>query len=138
MIHETNLEWQGGMSFGTELDGHKLTIDAGVEGGGKDLGMRPKKLLLASLAGCSAMDVVSILKKMKVEVDYFNVKSIGDVADEHHKKYTDIKLIYQFKGKDLDLKKLDRAVSLSQDKYCGVSAVLAKALNLSYEIEVLD
>jgi len=138
MIHETNLGWKGGMAFETNLDGHSLTIDAGSQNGGQDKGMRPKKLLLTALAGCTAMDVVMILNKMKVEVEDLNIKTIGDVTDEHPKQYTNIKLVYQFKGKNLDLKKLERAVGLSQNKYCGVSAVLAKAVNLSYEIEILD
>lgn len=136
MIHKTLLSWKGKMEFETELNGHKLTIDAGEEVGGENKGVRPKILMLTSLAGCTGMDVISILRKMKIEPDGFDVKVDGTLTDEHPKYYKEMKIIYEFTGKDLPYEKLKKAVELSQDKYCGVSALYKKALKLDYEIKV--
>ncbi len=138
MKHVLDLEWKNDMTFETELDGHKLVLDANEESGGHDSGPRPKKLMLAALAGCTGMDVVMILKKMKVEIEGFNVLVEGDVADDHPKKYTKMKVIYQFKGKDLPMEKLQKAVNLSEEKYCGVSAVYKAALDLTTEVQIID
>ncbi len=138
MKHVVDLAWHKNMAFETDLDGHKLTIDASVEGGGDDLGPRPKKLMLLALAGCTGVDVIMILKKMKIEPEAFNVIVEGDVTEEHPKKYHTMKIIYQFKGKDLPLDKLERAVQLSQEKYCGVSATYREALKLETEIKVIE
>ncbi len=138
MKHVVDLAWQKNMAFETDLDGHKLTIDASVEGGGDDLGPRPKKLMLVALAGCTGVDVIMILKKMKIEPEAFNVFVEGDLTEEHPKKYHTMKIIYQFKGKNLPLDKLERAVQLSQEKYCGVSATYRDALKLETEIKVIE
>jgi putative redox protein len=138
MNQETLLSWKGDMEFETDLNGHKLTIDAGEQSGGHDKGPRPKVLMLTSLAGCTGMDVISILRKMKVEPDEFNVRVDANVTEEHPKHYNKIHLIYEFRGKDLPEKKLKKAIELSQDKYCGVSAVYREAIELTYEIKILD
>ncbi|MCF8361290.1 MAG: OsmC family protein [Prolixibacteraceae bacterium] len=138
MKHETLLSWKGDMEFETDLNGHKLTIDAGEESGGHNKGPRPKVLMLTSLAGCTGMDVISILRKMKVEPEEFNVRIDANVTEEHPKKYNKMHLIYEFRGKDLPEKKLKKAIELSQDKYCGVSAVYREAIELTYEIKILD
>lgn len=137
MINKTLLRWKGDMEFETELNGHKLTIDATPEVGGHDKGPRPKILMLTALAGCTGMDVVSILKKMKVELEGFNVYVDGTLTEEHPKYYEAMSIIYEFKGKDLPEDKLKKAIELSQDKYCGVSALYRKALKLTYEIRIL-
>jgi len=138
MKHVVDLAWEESMTFGTEIDGHRLTLDAAPESGGNDRGPRPKKLMLAALAGCTGMDVISILKKMKIEPEGFNVIVEGDVSDDYPKRYTQMKIIYQFKGKDLPLEKLQKAIGLSQDKYCGVSAVYRNALKIESEIRIID
>jgi putative redox protein len=138
MKHIVDLAWKENMAFETDMDGHKLIIDASVEGGGDDLGPRPKKLMLTALAGCTGIDVVMILKKMKVVPDAFNVIVEGGLTDEHPKKYNEIKVIYQFKGKDLPLEKLQKAVKLSEEKYCGVSAVYREVMDLKSEIRVIE
>jgi putative redox protein len=126
----------GNMAFQMDLDGHNLTTDASETIGGNNLGPRPKKLLLAGLIGCTGIDVVSILKKMKLEPDAFKLEAKAESSEEHPKVYTKIHLTYHFKGKNLPLDKLERAVSLSQEKYCGVSAMLKKAAHLTYEIVI--
>lgn len=127
-----------GMAFDVEVDGHKFMIDAVPEVGGKNRGPRPKPLTLASLGGCTGMDVISILRKMRVEPDYFNIAVSAESTDEHPKHYNKIKITYTFKGKDLPMDKLEKAVTLSQDRYCGVTAMLAKAAEITHEIKILD
>ena len=138
MKHNVKTAWKGNMKFDAGVNGHSVIMDALPEVGGEDLGPRPKQLLLASLAGCTGMDVVSILKKMRVEVDDFTIDITAGSTEEHPKHYTDMHITYEFKGKNLDMEKLKKAVDLSQEKYCGVSHMFRKALNLSYEIKVLD
>jgi putative redox protein len=84
------------------------------------------------------MDVVSILKKMRVEPDYFNVKAEGEVTEEHPKHYTKIHLIYEFKGKELPLEKIRKAIDLSQQQYCGISETLRKSVEITSEIRILQ
>jgi putative redox protein len=137
MKHESKLRWTGEMAFETEIDGHKLTLDAAEEAGGHNLGMRPKKLMLTALAGCTGMDVISILKKMKIVPDEFNVRVDGNVTEEHPKQYDSMHIIYEFKGNNLPEDKLIKAIELSQEKYCGVSALYKKAIKVTYEIRIL-
>ena len=138
MKHVVDMAWTDKLAFEADLDGHKLVVDATIEVGGSDLGPRPKKLMLASLAGCTGVDVIMILKKMKVEVEAFNVIIEADVTEEHPKHYNKIKVIYQFKGKDLPMAKLEKAVNLSEEKYCGVTAVYRKAMEMSTEIRIVE
>lgn len=139
MSHYTlNSTWKEGMAFETEINGHKFVMDADDSVGGKDEGPRPKPLLLASLAGCTGMDVISILKKMQQPFTYFNVDIEAEATEEHPKHYHTIKVIYEFKASDnLDEKKVKKAVELSQDRYCGVSALLKKAITVDYEIKYI-
>lgn len=133
-----NIGWLGDMAFETEINGHKLIIDAGSEAGGKDQGPRPKPLMLLALGGCTAMDVVAILKKMRVRFDSLNVVVEGDLTEEHPKHFNRMHVIYEFSGKDLPVDKLKKAIDLSSEKYCGVSEVYRKAMELTSEIRILE
>lgn len=128
--------WNGDMEFDSELNGHHMTIDASAEVGGNDKGPRPKGLLLTALTGCTGMDVVSILKKMKVSDYKFWLEADADQTSEHPKYYSKIYLNYNFIGDDLPLDKIKKAVSLSEEKYCGVSFMLKKAALLETRIIV--
>jgi putative redox protein len=138
MKHVVDMSWTDKIAFEADMDGHKVIIDASEEVGGSDLGPRPKKLMLTALAGCTGIDVVMILKKMKVEFDAFNVIVEGELTDEHPKYYNKMKVVYQFKGKDLPLAKLEKAVKLSEEKYCGVSAVYRQAMEMESEIRIVE
>ncbi|MFW6138621.1 MAG: OsmC family protein [Spirochaetota bacterium] len=127
--------WSEGMCFDSQVSGHKVTLDSAQEFGGKDRGPRPKPLLLTALTGCTGMDVISILGKMKITPQSFQVTAHAQASEEHPKVYTSIHLTYEFKGEDLPYDKLKKAVDLSQQKYCGVSAMLKKACKLTYEIK---
>ena len=126
------------MAFEVEVNNHKFIIDADEKVGGKDRGPRPKPLTLASLGGCTGMDVISILKKMRVEPEYFNVVVSAETTDEHPKYYNKIHIAYEFKGNDLPMAKLEKAINLSQDRYCGVTAMLDKVAEIKHEIKILD
>ena len=115
MKHEVNMTWTNKLAFEADMDGHKIVIDAATENGGNDLGVRPKKLMLTALAGCTGIDVIMILKKMRIEPEAFNVIVEADVTDENPKHYTQMKVIYKFKGKDLPVDKLEKAVKLSEE-----------------------
>lgn len=138
MKHVLDMAWTDKLAFEADMDGHKVIVDATEEVGGSDLGPRPKKLMLAALAGCTGVDVIMILKKMKVEIDAFNVIVEANVTDEHPKHYNNMKVVYQFKGKDLPYEKLEKAVKLSEEKYCGVTAVYRKAMDVETEIRIVD
>lgn len=138
MKHVVDMAWTDKVAFEADMDGHKVVVDATEESGGSDLGPRPKKLMLTALAGCTGVDVIMILKKMKVVPEAFHVIVEADVTDEHPKHYIKMKLIYQFKGKDLPKDKLEKAVKLSEEKYCGVTAVYKKAMEMETEIKVIE
>ncbi|MFO8086579.1 MAG: OsmC family protein [Bacteroidales bacterium] len=129
-------EWMEKMAFEADVNGHKFAIDAGEKVGGEDRGPRPKPLMMVALAGCTAMDVISILKKMRVKPAYFNVEAFVNPTDEHPKHYDAVHLKYTFKGNDLPEDKINKAVKLSQDRYCGVSHMLKKAAKFTHEIVI--
>jgi len=137
MKKEISLQWKEKMAFQSEVDGHVIIVDANREFGGTDSGPRPKSLLLVSLAGCTAMDVIAILNKMKVEVKSFNIKVEGEVEDQHPQSFKNMHVIYEFSGENLPMEKLQKAVELSQEKYCGVSATLKKGIPVTYEIRII-
>ena len=138
MKHEIACAWTGGMSFEADVMGHKIAMDADEASGGKDAGARPKPLLLAGLAGCTGMDVVSILEKMREPLSWFNMRVEAEASEEHPKRYLSFAIVYEFKESDgLDKDKVRKAVELSQEKYCGVSATLKAAGPLDWRIEYL-
>ena len=126
----------GKMAFEMTLDGHPLVVDAGPELGGENKGPRPKQLLLAGLIGCTGIDVMSILNKMRVNLDAFNISVEASSVDQHPQVYDSIKLTYSFKGDKLPIDKLEKAVNLSKDRYCPVYSMLSKAANIETEIKV--
>ncbi|MFW5787908.1 MAG: OsmC family protein [Halanaerobiales bacterium] len=132
---EVKLEWQGDMEFDSFLpSGHSVKIDASPESGGNDLGPRPMELMLNSVAGCTAIDVVLILDKMDQNLQDFKVEIEGKRAEEHPRVYTHIHLKYILKG-DLDEKKVKRAIDLSEEKYCSASNSLKAEITSEYVIE---
>jgi putative redox protein len=113
--------------------GLNLTIDAGPDAGGEGKGLRPKALMLSALAGCSGLDVAMLIKKMKLDVDEFSIDTSANLTDEHPKYYDAVTIEYHFRGNNLDEKKLQRAVDLSVEKYCGVMEMFRKFATLKIE-----
>lgn len=132
-----NVKWMGDMAFEAAIREHRVLMDANEDSGGNNKGPRPKPMLMASLAGCTGMDVMSILKKMKVEAKGLNIRVEGIIAEEHPKIYTSMHLIYEFTGENLPMDRLVRAIELSQEKYCGVSLSLQKAMPVTWEVKIL-
>lgn len=119
--HTTTTTWKGKMQFeSTNPSGETFLINAAPDHGGAGAGLRPKALLLSSLAGCSGLDVASLIEKMKLEVKDFKIETIANLTEEHPKVYDAVTVEYHFYGKNLDENKLQKAVNLSVEKYCGV------------------
>ncbi len=138
MKNNIAVKWENNMKFSTSVNGHNLILDAGESVGGQNQGPRPKALLMVALAGCTGMDVISLLKKMKVDVETFDLKIEGETKEDHPQKFLKMKIIYEFKGKNIDFEKVKKAINLSIDKYCGVYANLKDAMELSHEIVIRD
>ncbi len=127
MSHKITTQWKGDMLFESDNpSGHNVSMDTSEENGGTNKGLRPKAMMLSSLAGCSGLDVVSILEKMKVEIDDFKMDVEGQLTDEHPKYYHTVTVDYHFYGSNLDEGKITKAVNLSVDKYCGVMEMFRK------------
>jgi putative redox protein len=122
-----------GMAFTTLLNGHNITTDMD-NGDGQNKGPRPKALMLVSLTGCTGIDVVSILQKMKVDFSDLRIDVQADLTDEDAAVYHTVKLTYYIKVAAEDQAKVEKAVALSMDKYCGVSAMFRKFATLEREI----
>ena len=134
MNHEISFTHNQGMSFTGDVNGHSVTIDADANFGGNNEGPRPKALVLVALIGCTSMDVVSLLNKMRVDFKDLKVTADGELTEEHPKYYNKIHLTYNIWGSNLDTSKVEKAVKYSQEKYCGVTAMLEKAADITYEI----
>lgn len=114
--------------------GHWVPIDTVRQLNGNEGGTKPMELVLLALGSCTAMDVLSIIKKMRITLDDFKIDIEAENADEHPKVFTKITLNYRFYGQDLDKEKLEKAINLSQDRYCSVSAMLSKTADIEYKI----
>jgi putative redox protein len=136
---EAKLTWNGKMSFtGLTESNFSVPLDAGPDVGGDGLGPRPMELLAISLAGCTAMDVISIMKKKQQQVTSFEVRIRGECADHHPEVFTHIVLEYVVTGRQLDPAALDRAIQLSAEKYCPVQAMLRPTVTIEHRAVVLE
>ena len=129
--------YNGGMNFSASIDGHILQIDTTEEKGGSNLGPRPKALMLAALSGCTGFDIVSILTKMRVEFSEFSVAIEANSTDNEPSVYDNVNIIYSIKVKKKDQAKVDKAVHLSKEKYCGVSRMFEGFATVHFEINFL-
>lgn len=127
-----------GITFAAKSDtNHWVIMDGPDTFGGSNAGSRPKELLLFALAGCTASDVVPILRKKRIPLTGFDMHVTGTEADEHPRVFTDIHLEYIFYGEGIDPQDVERAIELSSTKYCSVSAMLRQSVKIthSYRIE---
>lgn len=131
--------WKQGMSFdGTATSGFTIPMGTSAEFGGADDGTRPIELVLVGLAGCTAMDVISILQKKRQEVTGFEVRAHADRATEHPKVFTHVVLEFVVTGKNIDREAVERAVELSSTKYCSAQAMLIKAVEIEQKITIVE
>lgn len=127
-----------GIAFAGKTDSnHWITMDGPEESGGSNAGIRPKELLLLGLGGCTGSDVVSILKKKRVNIRDFEINISADVADEHPQVFTKLHIEYVFYGDNIPVKDLERAIELSQTKYCSVTKMLEKAVPITHSYRVV-
>jgi len=130
--------WVQTLAFDVTADtGQTVRIDTTVENGGSGTGMNPKKMLLGSLCGCSGIDVVDILNKMKAPFTKLEIEASAEQTDDHPKVFKFIDMVYRSDISADNIDKLNRAVSLSHEKYCGISAMLGKHCPINYKIELL-
>lgn len=135
---EMRTVWKGDMTFESAgRQGLHVVMDATPESGGQAQGFTPMELLLVALAGCTAMDVISILKKKRQPVTSFEIITRGERADDHPRIYTSIEIEYIVRGQGIDPRAVERAIELSETKYCSVSNMLNKAARIitRYRIE---
>lgn len=133
------LTWQGGLKFIATADSqHEIILDTDPSVGGSDQGTRPMELILEGLAGCTAMDVISILRKKRQNVTGFQIRIHGDRADSHPKVFTDFELEYIVRGVGIDPQAVERAIQLSVENYCSVHAMLEKAAHITTKYTIIE
>lgn len=133
----TTMVWREGMAFdATTTSGHHLIVDSSREHGGQNLGPKPIELLLTALAGCTAMDVLSILQKKREPLRGLEVYVEGERASEHPMIYNHIEIVYRVRG-DVSQSAVARAIELSNTKYCGAHAMLEKSAHIHTRFEIL-
>lgn len=136
---ECKVRWIDGMSFVAETgSGHLVTMDGAPEGGGRNLAPRPMEMVLVGTGGCTAFDVVLILKRGRHAVTGCEVKLDAERAAEDPKVFTRINFHFIVRGRGLKREAVERAVRLSHEKYCSASAMLAKTAQLDYSIELIE
>lgn len=133
-----NTTWKGNMQFESTNAGGNLMIDAGPKNDGMGEGYRPKSLMLSALAGCTGLDIVPLLKKMRAEVDDIKIDITANLTAEHPKYYDKVHVVYTFIGTDLKKSKIKKAVDLSVEKYCGVMEMFRKFAKVTNEIAYIE
>jgi putative redox protein len=134
-----SVNWVDGMLMvGKSDSGHSITMDGPPEIGGENLGVRPMEMLLLGVAGCTMIDVVTTLKKMRQELTHCETKVNAERADDHPKVFTDIHIQFIIKGKGLDTKKVEKAITLSAEKYCSASIMLGKTASITHDFEIVE
>lgn len=134
MTHEIEAQWMGKMQFNALVNGHTIVMDATEKAGGENNGPIPKPFILTALAGCTGMDIAAILRKADKVADDFSMKVTGELSKGVPMEYISIHVQYDFKGLEENKQTALDAVTDSQEKYCGVSSMLKKALPVTWEV----
>jgi putative redox protein len=136
---KTTIRWAGDASFIAESEsGHHVTMDGPPDFGGKNAGPRPMEMLLMGLGGCTSFDVVLILKKSRQDVRDCVAEITAERAETDPKVFTKIHIHFVVTGKDLDPKRVEKAVTLSEEKYCSASIMLGKTAEITHDIEIVN
>jgi putative redox protein len=134
MQHIVDTQWMGNMRFNALYDTHTILMDAPPKSGGDDYAPIPKPFVLTALSGCTGMDVVAVLRKKSISLDNFDIKVEGELSKTAPITYTHINLVYSIAGNTAYAADVLQAVSDSQEKYCGVSALLKKAIPVTWQV----
>ncbi|HSN93647.1 MAG TPA: OsmC family protein [Anaerolineaceae bacterium] len=131
--------WKENMHLtGTAASGHIVQMDSSVQGGGQNLGFRPMEMVAMGVAGCSSMDVISILRKLKVDFHAYEVEVEVTSASEYPKVFTDMHFTYRVSGHNIKREDVEKAVELSETKYCQGIAMMSRSAKISHTIEVIE
>jgi putative redox protein len=136
-VNSIKVDYVSGMNFSANINGHNIQIDTDASSGGNNLGPRPKALMLVSLAGCTGFDVVSILNKMRVDFTGFSIAVDGHLSESEPVIYEAVSILYTIKVGEEDRHKVEKAVKLSKEKYCGVSKMFEYFAEVSFKINYL-
>jgi len=135
---KARIKWvQDVMFVGESGSGHSVVMDGAPDSGGRNLGVRPMEMMLLGLGGCSAFDVLTILKRGREQVTDCVVELDGTRAEADPKVFTAVEMVYKVSGKNLDLKKVERAVALSAEKYCSASKMFSMTAAITHRIEIV-
>ena len=136
---DAKVTWHDGLHFtGVADSGHDIILDGDPSVGGTDLGSRPLELMLLSLAGCTGMDVISILRKKRQDVTGFEVKTHAERSGTHPKVFTAVTVEYIVTGHNIDPKAVERAIDLSENSYCPAQAMLVKAVPIQHSYTIIE
>ena len=139
MSTTAKISWVEGALFVAEGgSGHTLTMDGAPDIGGRDLASRPMEVVLMGMGGCTAIDVVAMLRKQRQDVAGVEVSLIAERADDHPKVFTSVKLVYTVRGRKLNRALVERAVSLSDEKYCSATAMVKKSATVTHEVVLVE
>jgi putative redox protein len=139
MPNTAKITWVDGALFVAESgSGHTFTMDGAESDGGRDLAVRPMEVLLMGMGGCTAIDVVSMLKKQRQNITGVEISISGERATDFPKVYVDVKLTYTVRGKNLNRALVERAVTLSDEKYCSATAMFKKTAKVSHELVLIE
>ena len=134
-----SVNWVDGLLMvGKSDSGHTITMDGPPESGGENLGVRPMEMLLLGVAGCTMIDIVTTLKKMRQDLSHLETKINAERATDHPKVFTNIHIQFILKGQNLDEKKVDKAITLSAEKYCSASIMLGETATITHDFEVVE
>ena len=134
-----SVNWVDGLLMvGKSDSGHTITMDGPPESGGENLGVRPMEMLLLGVAGCTMIDVVTTLKKMRQDLSHLETKINAERATDHPKVFTNIHIQFILKGQDLDEKKVDKAITLSAEKYCSASIMLGETATITHDFQIIE
>ncbi len=130
---------QEGMCFDVETgSGHHLLLDAAEHNGGQDKGPRPMEMLLVALATCSGMDILAILRKKRQDITAYEVRVLGERTEDHPKVFVEIAVEHIFTGHAIRPEAVQRAIELTEERYCGASAMLGKTAKLTHTFRVVE
>lgn len=136
-VKKASVKWVEGHQFQTFTgSGHQAIIDS-ASADGKSLGPSPMELLLVGFAGCTGIDVIDILKKKRLDVSGLEVRVDGERCESYPMVYTEIEVVYVVTGKDIPASAVEQAIQLSEDKYCGAGAMLAKTAKITHRYEII-
>jgi putative redox protein len=138
MKDSVSIGLKNNMSFDVSVNGHKMVIDTVAGNGGNNEGPRPKSLMLVALAGCTGMDIVSLLRKMRIEFEDLKIEVDGNVTEEHPRHFDHMHIKYIVKGKNLPVDKVNSAIDLSLGKYCGVTYTYSQAMKITHELIIVE